>query len=1167
MKKLYIYILLTVFSVGYCGYSIWNMVFENLSPFTLKATALKLDKNKVYAISTSDKSNDTLTLNYPEAEAILPKSLGWVYYDDLQGGFVLKTSSDIFKADAEDVGSDMVLRPFALTLNDGFFKNSQFFGPNQIIKPQILLKNGVKFNSPVGDKQSRVWIKLMQASGEFYLKTNSEGLGVSYLVPSRGEQYESVFNLPTSTDTKYAFSFANVKSAKGREFISVQEVSTFDAKYIIKNEVGIIIKSDTYSKSPFFESNGILYELQRKYSPLIIVFSVFTYLMIVFFQFVFLKVYSEVENNKPFQSIIAIRLIINNIAFMATPIYLTSLYISQNRWVYLIAMLILNATVYIPVDIFHSNKSFFGKEWKKGYEWIGWGILMVLPFLMIIFTSNELLFGLIPVVHVQKIAILLFIFISQRSYLLNRLFNTKYKYWLRLIVVGAYAAALSFITHDLGSLIYTSFAFLIIEVIKKTISLKRVVIASITIIGLTVISYNFFWNNVSDRKAYRIVAPYTLPSSEKLAKAHEADRETYSSLILGLKNISLDSPKFNHLVIPADMRSVSFSDYSFYTSLQLGGIYFLLLFFANLVLLISEFLFLLFISIRAIRITETHSYLLAIHPESELVRFILAFHLVIFTYSVFSNLLILPITGQSIPGLAISNFEFLFLAIFFYPLTVIFTDNKYVLPRKDLYSYYDIRQSIKLVFTMLTILFTIAFSIRYLIIRNTPDTLSWQKVNVELDEFNEKSLKGFNFDKEKLNEQAAKIVGSDKLTKIAKLKKPTLKNLAALYYSGKTYDQAFSESNFFVNSTGKLKNRMSIDSVFSTDKRLISSSKSVYGDVYAFNQQINNKTKTQYSNSYYSSLMDNVQSLNPDLTAEISQKLERHLAEIGHSANIASVTIVENETGNVVANSSYPFYTVKNSNEVEYLVGSVKKVLPAYLALSINPEYYKIQRYGRKQRNFKDFIQWSDSEYAGELMRDLLKKHPEKVNQILRDDFDLPLSSLTQDSFFDNLIDENELTQPIQNTSIYRCSIGQQQPHNLLTMMKWYTRIATGKKIVLGFDQNKEFESLSIPEEELDYLQEAFHEVLNGTAKLVRIDLQKSKIDITGLICKTGTAQMTDSKDNSGSSFILCTPEYTIGIMIKGFIPDSRSHIELHSKGLFNSIIPILVKYQILISY
>ena len=354
---------------------------------------------------------------------------------------------------------------------------------------------------------------------------------------------------------------------------------------------------------------------------------------------------------------------------------------------------------------------------------------------------------------------------------------------------------------------------------------------------------------------------------------------------------------------------------------------------------------------------------------------------------------------------------------------------------------------------------------------------------------------------------------------------------------------------------------MTVDSIFNTRLKLISGPQHPFGEVYAFNQRVNNKQVIKVTNDYYNSIPFDAQSINGDLTAECARELEAHLSLIGIPANIGSIMIVENTTGNILANSSFPLVSNINSNEVYYFIGSLKKLLIAYAALKIDPAYRR-KEYGGK--SFQDFLQFSDDYYAAALLKDLIQNNRTKLNDVLTNDFDLPLYSLTDDAYLDSIPTVNELNKELnRNNTIYRQSIGQQKPYKFSEVMQWYSRVASGLKIELSYQkESKNYDSQSLNNDDRKYLLACLNKVLYGTASVVCKALKANGITPDNMICKTGTAEAANKQGNSSSSFILASNNYTIGIMLKGTIPHNDKR--LAAKDLFVSIIPVLKKYEIL---
>jgi cell division protein FtsI/penicillin-binding protein 2 len=191
-------------------------------------------------------------------------------------------------------------------------------------------------------------------------------------------------------------------------------------------------------------------------------------------------------------------------------------------------------------------------------------------------------------------------------------------------------------------------------------------------------------------------------------------------------------------------------------------------------------------------------------------------------------------------------------------------------------------------------------------------------------------------------------------------------------------------------------------------------------------------------------------------------------------------------------------------------------------------------------------------------------KHEQEFAEILKNDFNLPLISQTEDAYFDSKPDAASYTKPLDRMNeIYRYSIGQQKPYQFIKVVEWYSRIAAGKKVLLNYkDRERLYENISLPSEELSFLKETMNGVLRGTAANVGNGLSQNSVRFDNFIAKTGTAESASKQFNSSSSFIISNNEYTIGIMLDGKIPYNSQN--LAAKDLMISTIPILKKYNIL---
>lgn len=1135
----------------FAGYSLYKMVYNNRVPYTLECKAVKLDRNKTYAISNAErKSADTLYINFQQSRVIMPATLGYVYYDHSLREFVLKNNACVFNPNTSTPGNYFL--PFARTLrDDGFFPKGKYFGGSEIIREGTLIKNGIKYNTAVGTPENRVSVELLRYGSDTYLKTKDDGIGTRYLVQAdTANVYAVVLNQPATTNAANVFLFDNTTSGTGNYSIEIT-ANTFSASYTVKDAASRI-QARGSGASQTFEIAGYLFTITPRYTAAFAFFYLAFFIALAVFQTYFLILYTR-TGSPVVKALFSIRILFNCIAYLATPIFLTAWYLTENRNYYLFLLLLLNGSFFISKKLLHDiNLARHTKIITK----LALVLIPVTTLLMIKFTHNESLFS-VPVLHVQKLLILLLIFVTHGVFK-----SHKYGHLLRFGIIILFSLLVSAITSDVGSFIYASLAFLLVELIWKTISLRTALLGVLCLVAAIFIAYKLYPEKLSERKFYRLVAPYTSPASPSLEAANEADRETYSTVFLNLKNVvELKSPFFNNAVVPSNMRSTCHSDFAFLWSFSFGGWSFLILFISVAFMLISNLVLLLFCSIRECRIRNDRSFVFPRTREAELIRFLLALTIISIIYPITSNLLIVPLTGQSVPVLSISNYEVIFLTILLVSLSSIFTNEKYIVTGSTTHYYYgDARVSMKYALFFVASLLVTALVIRYLTLRFLENSMTWKKHYSDESMKLDAQIPPAN-DKEGLVHFAKNLIGTHNLVSVAKNKKPLLKNLASLYYANMPYAQTVFEPSEFSNSTERVLNQMAIDKVFDTRSRVISGPRHPFGIVYAFNQQINNQQKIKVTNPYYNCIPVYTQTINADLTAECNRGLEAHLAAIGVDGNIGAVMIARNDNGNVVTNSSYPLISTTNSNDIYYFPGSLKKLLIAYSALRIDPSY-KDRVFGSK--TFQQFIQASDDFYAASLLKELLQFHRDELNEVLKNDFDLPLYSTTDDAYLDAMPVENDFRKPLdRNNTIYRQAIGQQRPYKFSQVLQWYVRVASGLKAVLNYTgEQRSFETQSLNDEGRTFLLHCLNTVLNGTASMVRVALKNNGIDTKDMTCKTGSAEASTGNYNSSSSFVLSTKEYTIGIMLKGNIPHNESR--LAAKDLFVSLIPILKKYEVL---
>lgn len=1150
MKKATFFTLLTLLSAGYSVFTIGQMVFGNPAPMTLECVGLMLDPAKRYSISNnSNRTDSNLILDFPQGEGMMPKTLGEIFYNPAASEFQLRTSSDIIDPNQETPTNP--LHAFARTSRERLFGKATYYGPDAVVPAQAL-RDGIRFNSPAGDRSSRVGIRLLEFDRKPFLTASTEGIGTKYLLEANAQnRFPIICKEPINSHELRVFFFNKTSSRPCNYTIEVQPHTPFNYSYRVLNaDDAVTLTGD--SGQPEFQVGSYLFKISSKFGEWELRLLTITLILLGCFQ-AFLIISFIKAPTPPVKSVIASRILLNCVAFLSVPLFLISLRVSHNRLLYLAALTLLNASYFTSKRFLHKIGFVSGKTSTLVAAVL---LMLLLPFVYA-FAANENVLG-IPVLHIQKLAVLVLIFVTggdtfRKSGSMN---------WIRLGLIVAYSVTLSAITSDIGSFLYTCIALLLVELVRKTLSPKALLSYLLVLTAGLFIFYNLSDDFFANRKVYRIIAPYTSPDSEKLSTASEADRETYSSLYLIQKQLIEDSvPRMSMLQVPAPMRSTSFSDFAVFWSLALGKGVFAILFASILTSLLYELLFLLFLSVRPIRINKTQAFSLPINRESEFVRFLLAFAVVTFSYPVFSNLLLIPLTGQSYPCLSISILEVLFLILFLLPISSVFTNPKYIEANEEVaYSYSDLLRNLRFGFIVCMLLFTLVCGIKTFSIYRQPDGYSWQKVRRETE--SQITPLASPDDKPALVIHARQIVGESNWSSIKGDKKRALREVASLYYAGRPYNQLYSESSFFQNSSESLLSRMNLGSYFADRRVLVSGSRGPFGDVFRHRQEVNGREREVYTNDFYASIPPYADTIKPDLTAELSRELKNHLDRIGIASNIGAIVVVNNKNGGIVANSSYPLKADVNSNEIHYNIGSLKKILLAYCALVIDSNY-KGRVYNGK--TFDEFIKWSDDVYAASLLREVMLNHESEFASVLERDFGMPLISDSQDGYFDKKPDLASYSKPLDKSNeLYRYSIGQQKPYQLLKVVQWYGRIAARKKINTGYfaAHDGSYEPTALADTEWKFLQRSLNSALQGTAAVVGEGLAANRISTTDLMAKTGTAESERGKFNSSSSCVLVDPNYTIAIMLKGKIPTNAHNVA--AKNLMVRVIPVLKKYRII---
>lgn len=1213
MKKMHLvflsFVILACSIYGIIGS--YTLLFNSKYSNTIKAEGLVLDTNKTYAFTNKARQSERDTCYVIFANKLMPTSLGNLHFK--YGEWSYFTDNYVNLPNSDSISKNPFL-PWCVSTKD----NETFYSGNSAINQKALM-DGIKLNSAFGDIKDRISIKLDKYKNKFILSSKTDdAIGLSYMLfNDTTNLFEFYFGKVLQLDDKYpssrVFSFPfNSRSNFDRYLVKVTNHFWKGPSYEIVNvKTGV---SQGVISGREFILNDVLIRIDENISNFNIIIFVLYIILMLLFQFILLKKIYILRINglsNPFmESILSLKIGFNSMLFLGMPLMVFAMQYHNNRWVLIIGAILLNLNIFnVFISLFSVSKfnTFYTQYLQKHIKRYSLSILWLvftIGCVFVFFASNsarEAIFG-IPALHITKILILLLAGLIQFYPSLTRVNNAhdKQNRLIRLIyrnkesiILLLFSIILTGITKDFGSFVFTFCAILLIEFIKRNYEFCK---ASFGLVfGIIAVIFLLSFINPSSlkniRKSYRMIAWIASPDKDYCSWANEEDRQQVMEHYFLIKDkIEDPSINFSDTAIPSNWKNVFFSDYSVIWSIKLGGGGVFLLLITTVFFIVFHFLRIVFLSHNVFAVDDNRVFYFS-NTKSKIIVLLLCITLVQFIYPIFSNLLMAPLTGQSLPLLSTSNIEVFFLIILIVSLQAIYNFKDYYYPIKEFSSMpiLTLKQvSKKLSKTFLFIIgsFFLLFFIRVLIISTIDNEKVWKK-NMDKESFIAENINADN--KQEVINTANKFMKNFNLMELKSEQKNDLKNLASFYYTGKPYKDNFALENHYV-SLNLVKSRTSYDSLAKTKQNKI-----IAGDFNCLitTKSINGKPFKIISNKYFSGFPLNSNTVNIELQVLLNKELEKHLNLIGENDNIGCIVISENKSGNIISSASYPFFTnctrayvdqYNKSNKFGHrfiyddfsintavncyqLQGSLVKPLIGAAFLSLFNYALSTQF---DSCSFYDFIKRSNGNYSANAFKLLLLKR-DALNNFLDANFDLPLMSDMKEAFIDDFPKQRFFGKELDgNNPIYRLSIGQQNKNTFAKIVQSYSRIYSGKKTFLSYYQNSnEIPDLTFDFEKNDSLKKAMNLVFFGTANLVRIELEKYKIDYSKFICKTGTAQKsykdidnTGTSSNATSGFILCTNKYTIGIQLAGDIPDNQQR--LSAKDLFIKIIPILIKYNIL---
>jgi hypothetical protein len=1137
-----------VLTACFGSYSVYKILFANDHLSNIEPIGFCLPASKTLVLSNKVKPNkDTLVVGYPAFDYLFPNTIGYV--KNVNGQYELHLDKSIASLSTENSNPYL---PFCCSIN----KNPKFFEPEAVIPNSILAESGIKFNVPCGNPSSRISLKVINHNGQGYISFKDKGIGTQYLLDKKTD-LEIAFNhtLKDSLAINYQFIGLGVDTNNYKLTITTSLLSKPNISY-----QAIGNPKQTLTKSNKFVISNVLFEVKPRFT-IPYVFLIFIYLLaLLAFQIFYMKTLAQIQAPTLYILLVT-RILLNCLALLALPLAVTSITLTEGRYIYFGLILLLNCTYLI-------NRVWLVKIMDN--------LMTVLPLvcLVIFFTSlisvillgaNETVGGIVPMFAVTKICVMCLLFLLSHF---KKIHPSIFKY--RFIIVIVICVIFLIKTSDFSLLLYTIASLGLINLITGKLKATSIIaLAVLGIISIVSIS-NFSPSSFSSSKLSRTITPYVNPT--KLTYTPERDRETAANLITTWKTMLYnENATFDNTYIPAVARSTAFSDYSLIFSTMLGSYFFLLLWLYCAGLLIYQLLAVLYLCLYAFRINNSKFFQMPVTPLAALLTFLITITVLQFILPFASQSMFFILTGVSIPITSIASLDVIFIIVLIILLEYVFNNEAFhkdtVLVQHKLVNFGDITSTVKKACIIILTILASAAIIKLFHFKSLPSQLSWPKY------FPSKNATQVTTkNKDSLIALGKQYIAYQNTLSLNVDTKENLAELQSVYYTGKPLIQNRRIASIYSISKGEMICNTNMDSIYKQTSKVISGTVAPFGKVYARSQIVNKHGIKKVTNGLYANMpLDNNCTMNADFNAELNLASKNHIRRMDCKTNKTAILCIDNSTGSILADASYPIaqnfdFTSINISELNYHIASVKKLLVYTIALQIDLgyEHKQFASDNGKLITMAKAIEKSDDHYAAATLKDLLQNHKQEFINQLNELFGLVFFDAYNKSYCDKEISEENFTKNLDaKNEIYRLAIGQQQVYTMRDVAQYYARIMGGKALnISNKKQENKIEDLLVQKLVLTKIRTLMHKPFGGTAEIVADALESNHINYDYFICKTGTAGKEKSNLNSSSTFILCTPNYTFAVCIIGTLPPLSDTHKQHAKDLFNSIIPILKKYK-----